>query len=122
MKKHWLKLVNPPKVSLNEWYGGKHWSERSKLKNNYQWIVFEAFKELRENKINEPCAVTYNFIWGKSSRPLDASNCVAMVKLIEDQIFKSDAPHIVTQLTIASIKNKFQKENLIVDILIQCIQ
>ena len=39
--------------------------------------------------------------------PLDASNCVAMVKLIEDVIFEDDNYKIVESINIKSRKAKF---------------
>jgi hypothetical protein len=38
------------------------------------------------------------------SRPLDASNCVAMVKMIEDIIFENDSYKVVAELIITSSK------------------
>ena len=46
---------------------------------------------------------TFNF----KTRPLDASNCVAMVKLIEDVIFEDDNYKIVESINIKSRKAKF---------------
>ena len=41
-----------------------------------------------------------------AARPLDASNCIAMVKLIEDCIFVDDSYKIVTQISVTSRKAK----------------
>ena len=30
-----ITLKDLPKISLNEWYAGKHWTERSDLKKSY---------------------------------------------------------------------------------------
>jgi len=38
------------------------------------------------------------------SRPLDASNCIAMVKLIEDIIFEDDKWDIILNIKISSGK------------------
>lgn len=42
-------------------------------------------------------------------QPLDASNAVGMVKLIEDIIFVDDKWDIVTEITISSVKSKEDK-------------
>jgi hypothetical protein len=44
----------------------------------------------------------YNFTF--KSRPLDASNCVAMVKMIEDIIFESDGYKVIKSILITSTK------------------
>ena len=85
-----------PKISLNDWYGGKHWSERSKIKNVYKLLV-------RGVTINYPCEVEYDFEF--KTRPLDCSNTVAMLKLIEDCLFPDDGVKIVRKLTITSRKS-----------------
>jgi hypothetical protein len=107
-----IVLVNPPKVSLNEWYAGSHWSERKKLKDSYEWLIYAACKN---EKYTKPCYVEYNFKWGKT-RALDPSNCVAMIKLIEDCLFPKDSPEIIKKMTIISQKDKTQKRDDIVEV------
>ena len=95
-------LKDLPKVSLNKWYAGDHWTKRKKLKDSYKLLVKSQFNHvLSKDKQYE---VTYNFEFNK--RPLDASNCVAMVKLIEDIIFEDDNYKIVKGITITSDKGK----------------
>jgi len=95
-----ITLYGLTKVSLNAWYSGKHWSKRVKLKNDYKMLIKSQFKGVfrQDNRYN----VTYDFVF--RIKPLDASNCVAMVKLIEDVIFKDDAYNIVESIKISSRK------------------
>src|SRR5210317_513625 len=92
-------LYDLPKVSLNKWYAGMHWTKRKKLKDNYTVLVRSQFsQQLPPNTYN----TEYNFTF--KSRPLDASNCVAMVKMVEDIIFESDSYKVVKSLLITSKK------------------
>ncbi len=95
-----ITLYNPPKISLNKWYAGMHWTKRKKIKDNYTQIVRSQFSSLlsRENTYK----VEYHFTF--KSRPLDASNCVAMIKMIEEIIFETDSYKVVTELVITSCK------------------
>jgi len=94
-------LFDLPKISLNEWYAGKHWSKRSKLKDTYKLIIKNQFKQVFEKGFEY--TVFYNFLF--KNNPLDASNCVAMIKLIEDIIFQSDGYNTVKTLHIQSNKS-----------------
>ena len=93
-------LKDLPKVSLNVWYSSKHWSFRKKLKDNYTLIVKSQFKEVlpASNSYDTEYHFTFN------SRPLDASNCVAMVKMIGDIIFESDGYKVIKSILITSTK------------------
>ena len=95
-----ITLYNLPKISLNKWYAGMHWTKRKKIKDNYTQIVRSQFSSLlsRDNTYK----VEYHFTF--KSRPLDASNCVAMVKMIEDIIFETDSYKVVTEIVITSSK------------------
>jgi len=93
-------LKDLPKVSLNVWYSSKHWSFRKKLKDNYTLIVKSQFKEVLP--ASETYDTEYHFTF--KSRPLDASNCVAMVKMIEDIIFESDGYKVIKSILITSEK------------------
>lgn len=96
-------LTNLPKVSLNLFYSGVHWSKRKKLKDRYKLLIKSQFKQVLSKDKTYEVYYTFNF----KTRPLDASNCVAMVKLIEDIIFEDDNYKIVTSLNIKSRKAKF---------------
>ena len=95
-------LKDLPKVSLNKWYAGGHWTKRKKLKDSYKILVKSQFKHVFSK--DKQYEVSYNFEFDK--RPLDASNCVAMVKLIEDIIFEDDSYKIVKGISITSDKGK----------------
>jgi hypothetical protein len=92
-----------PKISLNEWYSGAHWSERKKIKDAYKWIIRSQVKE----KFTESCEVEYIFTF--KSRPLDCSNCVAMAKMIEDCLFPKDDIKVVKSMKLTSKKGKEDK-------------
>ena len=107
-----IELFNLPKVSLNSWYSGKHWSIRKRLKDNYTLIVKSQFKDV----FTKLQYYHVNYIFEFKNKPLDASNCVAMVKLIEDIIFEDDKFDIVTKLSIESKKGKCDKVTIFVTI------
>jgi hypothetical protein len=93
-------LKDLPKVSLNVWYSSKHWSFRKKLKDNYTLIVKSQFKEVLP--ASNSYDTEYHFTF--KLRPLDASNCVAMVKMVEDIIFESDGYKVIKSILITSGK------------------
>ena len=105
-----IKLEGLPKVSLNKWYAGTHWTSRKKLKDTYTLIIKSQFKDVLSKE--KQYEVKYDFNFNK--RPLDASNCVAMVKMIEDVIFEDDSYKIVKKIIITS--NKSKEENVIIKI------
>jgi hypothetical protein len=93
-------LKNLPKVSLNLWYSNCHWSKRKKLKDTYTLLVRSQFKDVLP--ASESYDTEYHFTF--KLRPLDASNCVAMVKMIEDIIFESDGYKTIRSILITSYK------------------
>lgn len=97
-----IELRDLPKVSLNKWYAGTHWTKRKKLKDEYKYIVSSQFKDVLSK--DKQYLVSYYFTF--RVRPLDASNCVAMVKMIEDIIFEDDSYKIVKGLAMYSEKGK----------------
>ncbi len=88
-----------PKISLNEWYAGSHWSNRKKIKDQYKWIV----RSVTSQKFTYPCEVSYRFEF--KTRPLDCSNCIAMVKMLEDCLFPDDGVKMVQKISIESRKS-----------------
>lgn len=111
-KKVKITLKNLPKVSLNKWYSGVHWTERQKLKNNYGLLLNKYKKKFK--KIHR-YDVDYRFYFKRS--PLDASNCVAMVKLIEDVLFEDDKWDIVDSVTMGSKKSEIKEDYVEVTII-----
>jgi len=101
-----------PKVSLNEWYAGVHWKKRKSIKDTYAWFIHSVHPE----KYTEPCEVLYHFFWKTTS--LDPSNCVAMVKLIEDCLFPNDSYKIIRKLTIICdrVKKGETKDKIVITI------
>ena len=95
-----IELTNLPKVSLNMFYAGVHWTKRKKMKDKYKLIIKSQFKPILPKDKSYQVDYTFNF----KTRPLDASNCVAMVKLIEDVIFEDDNYKIVNSINIKSRK------------------
>ena len=89
-------LKGLPKISLNDWYSGNHWTKRKKIKDIYILVIKSQFKHVfsRENVYH----VHYEF--GYKTRPLDATNCVAMLKMIEDIIFEDDSYKIIPYISI----------------------
>ena len=103
MIKHEIILKNLPKISLNAWYSGKHWSERDKIKNVYKMLL------CKEKRFYKDKAYKVDAVFEFEKSPLDASNCAAMYKLIEDQLFENDDYLRVLSVTLASRKAKFNK-------------
>lgn len=97
-----IKLYNLPKISLNKWYSSQHWSFRKKAKDNYKLLIKSQFKQVLSKEFSYEVGYEFNF----KTKPLDASNCVAMVKLIEDVIFEDDKYDIITSLNVKSKKSK----------------
>jgi hypothetical protein len=97
-----IVLKDLPKVSLNKFYAGTHWTVRNNLKNTYKLIINSQIRHVYPK--TEQYHVKYFFVF--KSRPLDASNCVAMVKMIEDVIFEDDSYKIVKGLEVYSVKGK----------------
>jgi len=79
-----LTFKDLTKKSLNDWYAGTHWSKRKKIKDIYKLIIKSQCREILTGKF----IVDWLFTFEKN--PLDASNCVAMLKMIEDIIFEKD--------------------------------
>lgn len=95
-------LKGLPKISLNKFYAGLHWTKRKQIKDAYNLIIKSQCKYVfPKDKVYK---VEYQFNF--KTRPLDASNaCGGMVKLIEDILFEDDKWDIVTQITVSSKKN-----------------
>ena len=106
-----ITLKGLPKISLNDWYSGGHWSKRKAIKDKYYWIIKSQFKDVL-SKSNQ-YHVSYSFYF--KLKPLDASNCCAMIKLIEDILFEDDNYKIVKSIKIES--NKSNEDVVLIEIL-----
>lgn len=95
-------LHDLPKLSLNSIYSGIHWAKRKKHKDNYYKIIKSQFNNVftKDNFYS----VDYEFNFSK--KPLDVSNTVFMLKMIEDVIFEDDTYRVVKELNIKSKKAK----------------
>jgi len=108
MIRHEIIIKNLPKVSLNKWYAGAHWTVRNNIKNTYK-LMLNKYKPFSKSGAYD---VEVNFEF--KTRPLDASNCAAMYKLIEDCLFEDDAYSIVLSVKLSSKKGVENKVVLIV--------
>ena len=97
-----ITLKDLPKLSLNQWYGGTHWTKRKKLKDQYILLTKSQFKGVFPK--NNQYVVHYAYFF--KTRPLDASNAIAMTKMIEDIIFEDDKWDIIREISISSQKAK----------------
>ena len=111
MDKYFVILKDLPKISLNQWYSGKHWTKRKAIKDKYYLIIKSQFKQVF--KVDQSYNVIYTFEF--KIKPLDASNCVAMIKLIEDVIFEDDNYRIVNSISIQSRKSNENKVTIIIN-------
>jgi len=99
-----IQLFGLPKISLNKWYAGQHWSKRVAIKNTYKKVIKSQYKNTFEDG---KYLVSYEFTFIKN--PLDASNCVAMIKIIEDILFVNDKWDLIKIGGIESKKGKEEK-------------
>jgi hypothetical protein len=96
-----IVLTDLPKISLNKWYAGNHWTKRAKLKEAYKWTIAAQTKIVFSK--HDTYNVTYDFEF--RTRPLDATNTVAMVKMIEDILFEDDKYNVVLSVRMTSRKS-----------------
>ena len=82
-----FRLILPEKISTNAIYAGKHWRFRSKVKDKFLEELYaeKLDKGLKPIK-SYPVEISFMFFFTK--RPLDASNCSFMGKMIEDAMTK----------------------------------
>lgn len=93
-------------ISLNKWYSTPHWTVRQKQKDEWH-DFFKSMLISREKICNYTISLTYN------SR-LDPSNCITMIKLVEDTlqeegILENDNKKFCKELKITpdlAMKNK----------------
>ena len=101
-----LTFKDLTKKSLNDWYAGTHWSKRKKTKDIYKLVVRSQFHDVLQGKFIVDWLFTFQ------NNPLDASNCVAMIKLVEDIIFEKDDWKHMEIGGIKSIKGDIDKVEL----------
>jgi hypothetical protein len=105
-------LNNLPKVSLNQWYAGIHWRKRKLMKDKYLLLVKSQYKTV--HSAEHKYITHYAFEFKKNA--LDASNCSAMLKMIEDIIFEDDRPDIIDIGSITSRKSRVDRVTITIEI------
>jgi len=100
-----IVLKDLPKHSLNEIYSGKHWTKRKKDKDIYKLLIKNQFKDVLSD--DKQYSVSYLFEF--RIKPLDTSNTVYMLKMIEDIIFEDDNFKIIPEIKIKSVKGTEDK-------------
>ena len=106
--------------SLNEIYGGMHWTKRAKHAKKGHYAAALAMRGIE--KIQHPVSLTFQPILGKGTTSRDCSNYAYAVKLIEDGIVRAgviedDSPKYVTSVTIlAPVRDRARGNGMIVSI------
>lgn len=106
-----ILLKGITKISLNKWYAGTFWAKRKKIKDEYTLLVRNQFKYVFPKDKN----YEVEYVFGFRTRPLDASNTIAMVKMIEDIIFEDDGYKTVNKIIISSEKSRSDYIKIIVN-------
>lgn len=101
-----------PKISLNDFYESKHWTNRLQIKNAYKDILNKKFGK---TLISGNCIVEYTFNFERS--PLDWDNCSAMVKMIQDTLFANDKWSVIQQGTIKSVKSEYDYDYIVLNVI-----
>jgi len=111
----------PGRISLNQYYSGMHWTKRARITKEWEEFIYFLAKEQNAKFItNYPISVAYEFHLKK--QPPDCSNCVGMIKLIEDAlkgvVWADDDPKHINKLSIiiAAPIPKGTKEKVIISI------
>lgn len=107
MKEETIVLKNLPKLSLNEFYAGKHWTKRKKIKDAYSLILAKYKHIFNDDSTYE---VEYKFEF--KSNPLDAINTTGMIKIIEDILFKDDSYKVIISVKASSKKSEVKEDKL----------
>lgn len=77
-----IHLPKPP--SLNKWYSGKHWSVRTKQKDQYQHAIREQLEKVDKFSMDRfSIAVDYNCRY-------DVDNAITCVKFLADYLRNND--------------------------------
>ena len=105
-----IKLTGLPKISTNKIYAGMHWTKRKKHKDECLWIVKSQFK----GQLTKDKQYNVEYTFGFKTKPLDASNCSYMAKIVEDIIFEDDKYNIILSVKYSSVKST--KDNLTIKI------
>ncbi len=110
-----MKLIfnNLKKISNNQIYAGFHWAKRKKIVDAFKLDVWAQLRNQTDRRsFKKPCKVQYIFEF--KSKPLDCSNVVLMLKMIEDVLFPDDSPKIVKEIRMSSLKSVENKVTVII--------
>lgn len=105
-----ITFYNLPKVSLNKLYEGTHWSYRKKIKDTYHLLIRTKIKKQYPKTNKYRCSYKFTF----KNNPLDATNCAAMIKMIEDVLFEDDKYNLIEIDGISSSKG--QRDSVVITI------
>ena len=100
---HIFELDISNKVSFNDFYEGGSWKFRHSVKKKYK----KAFQEFH-HRVSSDSKYNVDYEFSFKSRPLDSTNTMAMVKMIEDIIFEKDNYKIVRR--VSTVSNKGEKD------------
>lgn len=71
--------------TLNEFYAGMHFRDRSRIKNTWRTLVRLAVREQKIQPVKEyPVSIDCRLVFGKGRRGYDWENAAATVKLVQD--------------------------------------
>lgn len=109
-----IEFEYPIKVSLNEIYSSRHWTQRKSHKDMFLWAFMTVASKIRPV---ESCDL--EFLFNFKSHPLDCDNCAYMAKLIIDCLkhyrkIKDDTPQYIRSVKFSSRKGC--KNNVIIKI------
>lgn len=98
-----------------------HWAIRKKLADKYHEQIKNAVINIPRTDWAYPVSISFCFNF--TSRPLDASNCFYMAKMLEDglkesEIIIDDSPKYVEEIRIKSRKS----DEEMVEICVECSQ
>lgn len=96
-----FELNGIPKVSVNQLNSKKHWGLRKTTKD---LITTEVWKQLGKTRIYYKCRVEYTFLF--KDRPLDATNCYGMMKMIEDVMVVDDSAGYILSNKVTSLMDE----------------
>ena len=107
-----LTLNGLKKLSANKYYAGMHWTKRKELKDNYKLsIKSQCKRKFAKGKYRT------NWYFEFKNKPLDASNCFVMLKMIEDVIFENDEWDLIKIGAVESFKGKEDKVTIKIELL-----
>lgn len=100
-----FKIELHVKISTNKFHSNMHWSERSRVSNEFHMLLLPFKRKFSIDKY--PVSIRYDFTW--KFRPLDTTNCGSLCKLLEDgmrqiNLLEDDNPEHVAETIITSKK------------------